>query len=290
MPGYGASSNGRPARRWWRKVARSAADEAVEEADLSGDDKRRHRLFIVVGRLVLLAVVVGSWEALAWTGLVPAAFIGRPSKFLPLLVEETLDGKFVLAAVDTLSATLMAFALGGILALATALALAVYPTLKELIDPFIDAMNALPRVALVPLFIVWFGLGTLSKVVSGVSLMYFILLYNTLAGAQSVDPDHLQLSRSLGLSRRQVFLRVVIPTAIPSIFVGLRLGLVYTLLGVVTAELIAGGKGLGSLISYYSNTFDADGVFAVLLILIVLAYALSMIMTRIEQWLTRWNR
>jgi len=90
--------------------------------------------------------------------------------------------------------------------------------------------------------------------------MYFILLYNTLAGAQSVDPDHLQLARSLGLPRRQVFLRVVIPTAIPSIFVGLRLGLVYTLLGVVTAELIAGGKGLGSLISYYSNTFNADGV------------------------------
>lgn len=274
-----------------REVTRSTDNEAIEGADLSDSDKQlRHRLFIVAGRLVLLALVVGSWEALAWTGLVPAAFIGRPSKFLPLLVEQTLNGKFVLAAVDTLSATLMAFALGGILALATALALAVYPTLKELIDPFIDAMNALPRVALVPLFIVWFGLGTLSKVVSGVSLMYFILLYNTLAGAQSVDPDHLQLSRSLGLSRREVFLRIVIPTAIPSIFVGLRLGLVYTLLGVVTAELIAGGKGLGSLISYYSNTFDADGVFAVLLVLIVVAYALSMVMTRIERWLTRWNR
>jgi len=272
-------------------VTSPAHNEVVEDIELSDDDrKRRHRLRIIAGRLVLLAVVVGLWETLAWTGVIPAAFIGRPSKFLPLLVQETLSGKFVFAAVDTLSATLMAFALGGILALATALLLAVYPTLKELIDPFIDAMNALPRVALVPLFIVWFGLGTLSKVVSGVSLMYFILLYNTLAGAQSVDPDHLQLARSLGLPRRQVFLRVVIPTAIPSIFVGLRLGLVYTLLGVVTAELIAGGKGLGSLISYYSNTFDADGVFAVLLVLVVLADALSMVMTRIEQWLTRWNR
>ena len=258
----------------------------------AGDDERqrRHRRFVLAGRLVLLLVVLGPGKRWRAPSCPPAAFIGQPSQFLPLLVDELLSGKIAIAAVDTLSATLMAFALGGILALATALALAVSPTLKELVDPFIDAMNALPRVALVPLFIVWFGLGTLSKIVSGVSLMYFILLYNTLAGAQSVDPDHLQLSRSLGLSKREIFLKVVIPTAIPSIFVGLRLGLVYTLLGVVTAELIAGGKGLGSLISYYSNTFDANGVFAVLLVLIVLADALSMVMTRVEQWLTRWNR
>ena len=254
------------------------------------DGKHRHRLKILLGRLVLLAIVLGVWEMAARTKLLPAAFIGQPSKFLPFLVEELLNGKMIVAAADTLGATLMAFALGGVLALLTALALAVYPTLKELVDPFIDALNALPRVALVPLFIVWFGLGTLSKVVSGVSLMYFILLYSTLAGAQSVDPDHRQLARSLGLPQRQVFLQIVIPTAIPSIFVGLRLGLVYTLLGVVTAELIAGGRGLGSLVSYCSNTIDANGVFAVLLVLVILADVLSMVMTRVERWLTRWNR
>ncbi len=252
--------------------------------------RRRHRRGIFLGRIALLAGALALWEELARNELVPAAFIGRPSQFLPMLVTETMSGKFPVAAMDTLAATLSAFVAGGVLALLTALALSIWPTLKELVDPYIDALNALPRVALVPLFIVWFGLGTLSKIVSGISLMYFILLYNTLAGAQSVDPDHLQLARSLGLRRRQVFLRVVIPTAIPSIFVGLRLGLVYTLLGVVTAELIAGGKGLGSLISYYSNTFDANGVFAVLLVLIVLADALNMIMTRVERWLTRWNR
>jgi NitT/TauT family transport system permease protein len=150
-------------------------------------------------------------------------------------------------------------------------------------------MNALPRVALVPLFIIWFGLGALSKIVSGISLMYFILLYNTIAGAQSVDPDHVLLARSLGLTQRHIFLHIVVPTAAPAIFAGLRLGLVYTLLGVVTAELIAGGKGLGSLISYYSNTFNANGVFAVLLVLVILADLLSGLMTRIEHRLTRWK-
>lgn len=270
-----------------------AADELAETAALQ---RRRpsfplsHRTRIVLGRLVLLAIVLGLWEALAHHNIIPAAFIGQPSVFLPFLGAKLLDGSFVVGIRETLSATLAAFFIGGAAAILTALVLTASRTVKELLDPFIDAMNALPRVALVPLFIVWFGLGTLSKIVSGISLMYFILLYNTLAGAQSVDPDHIQLARSLGLSKQRIFVSIVIPTAVPSIFTGLRLGLIYTLLGVVTAELIAGGKGLGSLISYYSNTFDANGVFAVLLVLVFLSYLLAGVMTYIEQRLTRWQR
>ncbi len=251
---------------------------------------RSHRTLVLLGRLALLAAILALWEALARTNLLPAAFIGQPTVFLPFLAHRLVDGSIARGIGETLAATLTAFAIGGAAAILTALILTVSPLMKELVDPFLDAMNALPRVALVPLFIVWFGLGTLSKIVSGISLMYFILLYNTLAGAQSVDPDHIQLARCLGLSKRRIFVRIVIPTAIPSIFAGLRLGLVYTLLGVVTAELIAGGKGLGSMISYYSNTFDANGVFAVLLVLVFLSYVLAGVMTRIERRLTRWQR
>ncbi|MGN6464092.1 MAG: ABC transporter permease [Rhizobiaceae bacterium] len=247
-------------------------------------------MVVAIGRLVVLVLIIGIWETCAKTGLLPAAFIGQPSTFLALLGQKIADGSIFPAIFDTLSATLIAFVAGGVLALVSALLLTTFPLLRAWLEPYIDAFNALPRVALVPLFIIWFGLGTLSKIVSGVSLMYFILLYNTLAGAQSVDPDHRLLARSLGLSGRKVFVQIVVPTAIPAIFAGLRLGLVYTLLGVVTAELIAGGKGLGSLISYYSNTFNADGVFAVLLVLVVLAYALSAIMSRVERRLTAWNR
>ncbi|HLX27197.1 MAG TPA: ABC transporter permease [Casimicrobiaceae bacterium] len=249
----------------------------------------RHFGFIVLGRLALLGIGVAVWEALARTDVVPAAFIGQPSIFLPFLLAHIADGSLLVAIRETLTATLAAFVIGGIAALLTALVLTASPLIKQLVDPFIDAMNALPRVALVPLFIVWFGLGTLSKIVSGISLMYFILLYNTLAGAHSVDPDHIQLARSLGLSRKRIFTSIVVPTAIPAIFAGLRLGLVYTLLGVVTAELIAGGKGLGSQISYYSNTFDANGVFAVLLVLVILSYALARLMTYVEGRLMRWR-
>jgi NitT/TauT family transport system permease protein len=244
---------------------------------------------INAGRLLLLLGIGVLWEVAARSEILPAAFIGQPSMFLTMLGSMIMDGSIFPPIVDTLSATLLAFCIGGVLALASALALTVLPTLREIVQPFIDALNALPRVALVPLFIVWFGLGMTAKVVSGVSLMYFILLYNTLAGARSVDPDHRALARSLGLSGREIFTQIVIPTAIPAIFAGLKLGLVYTLLGVVTAELIAGGKGLGSLVSYYSNTYNANGVFAVLVVLIILSFALSSLMTWIENRLMKWK-
>jgi len=266
-----------------------APDLSDTDTDAEREAARRHRSVVLAGRVLLLCVTAGTWEAMARLDLIPAAFIGQPSEFLPLMVQELLGGSILHAIADTLSATLAAFVLGGVLALLTALVLHAWPLLKAVVDPYLNALNALPRVALVPLFIIWFGLGALSKIVSGISLMYFILLYNTMAGAQSVDPDHILLARSLGVTQRHIFLHIVVPTAAPAIFAGLRLGLVYTLLGVVTAELIAGGKGLGSLISYYSNTFNANGVFAVLLVLVILADLLSGVMTRVERYLTRWK-
>lgn len=249
-----------------------------------------HTVTVMLGRVALLVGLGGLWEFAARQGVFPPAFIGQPSIFLANLYSMVMDGSIFPPIYDTLSATALAFCIGGVLALVSALILTVLPLTREIVQPFLDALNALPRVALVPLFIVWFGLGMTSKVVSGVSLMYFILLFNTMAGARSVDPDHRALARSLGLSGAQIFRQVLIPTAIPAIFAGLKLGLVYTLLGVVTAELIAGGRGLGSLVSYYSNTYDANGVFAVLVVLVVVSFALSTFMEKIENSLMKWKQ
>lgn len=244
----------------------------------------------LLSQVLLLVAVLLIWEALSRTDVLPAAFVGRPSEFLSLAVDQSLNGKFPKAAGDTMSATLIAFVIGGAAAIVSALILTALPAVYQITGPYITALNSLPRVALIPLFIVWFGLGATAKIASGFSLMYFVLLYNTLAGAQSVDPDHVQLARTLGLPRWKVFCLIVIPTAMPSIFAGLRLGMIYTLLGVVTAELIAGGSGLGSLVSFYSNTYNANGVFAVLVFLVILAGILSAVMTVIERKLGEWQQ
>jgi NitT/TauT family transport system permease protein len=247
------------------------------------------RVLLLIGQLALLGAVLAVWEWIAAAELVPAAFIGRPTEIFPLFIDEWKSGDFVTGTRETMSATLIAFVIGGVAAILSALLLTAVPVLYDLSRPYITALNSLPRVALIPLFIIWFGLGPTSKIASGVSLMYFVLLYNTLAGATSVDPDHVQLARSLGIPKWKAFFSITLPTAVPAIFAGLRLGLIYTLLGVVTAELIAGGTGLGSMISYFSNTFNANGVFAVLLLLVILSSVLSTAMDRIEHRLVRWQ-
>jgi len=249
----------------------------------------RVRVKLMVARIVLLLVLGGAWEWAAHVELVPAAFIGQPSIFVADFFKGLANGTYVMATYVTMQATIAAFCLGTLAALLTALVMTTTPSVERLLSPFIEALNALPRVALIPLFIIWFGLGMTQKVVSGVSIMYFVMLSYTLAGAKSVEPDHLLLARSLGIARWRVFVQIVMPSAIPSIFAGMRLGMIYTVLGVITAELLAGGKGLGTLVSFYSNTFDTNGVFAVLIVLVLLTSVLSACMTAAEKHLGRWR-
>jgi NitT/TauT family transport system permease protein len=246
-------------------------------------------LTLFVARLAIIVVWFLVWEWTARTELLPPAFIGQPSVFLASFYTHIVDGTFPAATLITLQAVAIAFIIGSALALLTALVMTVSPLMERLFSPIIDALNALPRVALIPLFILWFGLGLTQKVASGVSIMYFILLSYTMAGAKSTDPDHLLLARSLGITRTAVFLKIIVPSAVPAIFAGLRLGIIYTVLGVITAELIAGGKGIGTLVSYYSNTFDPNGVFATLIMLIIITSTLTAIMSRIEKRIGRWR-
>ena len=247
------------------------------------------RIAVAAGRLLLIVLWAAAWEITAQSGTLPRGLIGQPSVFLMDFVELLIDGTFPTAALITLEAVFIAFALGAVLALATALLMTVAPLVERLASPIIDALNALPRVALIPLFILWFGIGLEQKVASGVSIMYFVLLSYTMAGARSTDPDHLRLARSLGIPGWKVFAEIIVPSALPAIFAGLRLGMIYTVLGVITAELIAGGKGLGTLVSYYSNTFDPNGVFATLIALVIVTTGMTMAMSRIERSIMRWH-
>ena len=249
----------------------------------------KERLTLAGGRLLLIALWGAAWEVAAASGALPRGLIGQPSEFLLDFFKLVVDGTFPAAALITLEAVFIAFVLGAILALLTALLMTAFPMAERLAAPIIDALNALPRVALIPLFILWFGIGTEQKVASGVSIMYFVLLSYTMAGAKSTDPDHLRLARSLAIPGWRTFLEIIVPSALPAIFAGLRLGMIYTVLGVITAELIAGGKGLGTLVSYYSNTFNPNGVFATLIALVLITTALTATMSRVERSIAKWH-
>ena len=245
---------------------------------------------IWLGRAVTLAILLGVWEGLSRLGLVNPLFIGNPVKifeflFRGLFVNQELIGH----TVWTMIATLSAFVLGSAAGVLVGLLFVTFPKVEAFLDPIFAGLNALPRIALAPLFLLWFGLGIASKIALGFSLTFFIVLGSTVAGARAVNTDHLILARTLGARPSQTFRRITLPGAVPTIFAGLRLGLIYALLGVIGGEIIAAQRGLGQLLSFLAGTFQINGVFAVLLLLAVLGTALTWAMTTIELRLLRWR-
>jgi len=241
-------------------------------------------------RLLIIAVVVGAWQWSSESHLVNPLFVGRPTDIAMSFWNGLfVQGTFLADMGVTMLETGISFVLGIAAGIAVGLAFGVSPYLERLTGPLLGALNSVPRIALAPLFILWFGIGIPSKIALAVSLVFFIVLESTVAGIRSVDRDWLVLARTLDASALQVFFRITLPSALPTLFSSLRISAVYSLLGVITAEIIAAQHGLGQLLTSYANSFQTNGVFAVLLLLGLIGGVLAWLMTILERRLTRWS-
>ena len=246
------------------------------------------RVFAV--RVIFVTAFIGLWEFASSYGFLDPIFFGRPSGIFDYLWKGfIMDGQLWLELGYTLFGTAAAFISGSIAAVALGLLFMMLPRLHHAAEPYLTLVNAMPRIALAPLFLLWFGLGVGSKIAVGFSLTFFIVLSATVAGIRGVDTDHLVLSNALGATRRQVFFKVTLPSAVPVIFSGLRLGLIFALLGVVGAELIAAEHGLGQTLAYLQSTFSMDGVMGLLFLLALLGLGVTTLMNRLEQSLLDWQ-
>lgn len=257
--------------------------EGAQEADAR--QKRRQALqdaaMLMVIRIAILAGFAAVWWLAVRIGWLDRFFFGSPddvAKFLYL----NFVGEILPNAVSTLIAMMIAFVLSGVVGVAAGLLLFELPRLKRIIDPFLTALNSMPRIALAPIFILWFGIGITSKVALAFSLGFFIVLLSTYAGIRNVDPTLIRLSRSLGCTPRQQFTKIMLPWAIPSVFAGLKLALIYSFLGVVTSEMLASKVGLGQLIMYYSGILRMDAVLGILLVMAVFAVILTLFADWVE--------
>ncbi len=254
------------------------------------DNMRYERRTIVVLQITVLVLFLLLWEWAARTRFIDPLFIGQPARIFTYLFHALfVDYQLWIESAWTLLSTLTAFVLASIAGVACGLLFALYPATEKFLDPLFTALNAMPRIALAPLFLLWFGLGAPSKVALGFSLTFFIVVTNTVAGARSVDPDFMILSRMLGATKTTIFFKVTLMSAVPTIFSGLRLGLIYALLGVIAGEIIAAEHGVGQLLAYLSGTFQTNGVFAVLFFLAALGVALTKLMNMLEVHLLRWR-
>lgn len=244
----------------------------------------------VAGHLLFLLILIGSWEFACAQGWLEPTFFGRPSEIAAYLYQGFVAKPTLWLDLGyTLLGTGISFVLGSALAILLGLVFVTYPGFERAADPYLTLLNAMPRIALVPLFLLWFGLGLGSKVAVGTSLAFFIVLSNTVAGIRGVSGDLLTLTRSLGASPLQLFRQVTLPSAVPVIASGLRLALVYSMLGVVGAELIAAEHGLGQQLAYMQSTFNMNGMMGLLLVLAVLGVLVTAGMSRLERRLLKWQ-
>jgi NitT/TauT family transport system permease protein len=250
-----------------------------------------------LGLLVLLFVF---WHVMTTPGLVaPMMFDNdRQAAFFfgePLKMGERIWAWFVVDAdiyqhlAVTLAETLMAFAIGATLGLGGGLWLALSPMASAILEPYIKAANAMPRIILAPIFSVWFGLGMGSKVALGVTLVFFIVFFNVYQGVKEVSPVVLANARMLGASQHQLLRHVYLPSATAWVFSSLHTSVGLAFVGAVVGEYLGSSQGVGYLILQAEGSFDINTVMAGIVVLTVFALALDALVGRIETALMKWQ-
>jgi sulfonate transport system permease protein len=265
----------------------AAPDEVWDEKDMQ-TSRRKNSLRVLGWRLALLLVVVGGWE-LTSGPMIDPFYVSRPSDILERLGEWSLDGTIVSNLYATLQATLVGFVIGSLVGIGVGFVLGRSPVVARVVDPFIIAVYSLPKVALAPLFILWFGIGMTSKIVLSATIVFFLVFYSTYAGVRAVDKDLIDVVRMMGGSRRDILRRVVLPSSATWIFNGLKISVPYALIGAVVGELTASDRGIGYVLKRASGTFDTAGVFASLVILMVVATMLNQLVVYGERYVDRWR-
>ncbi len=250
----------------------------------------RDRLLVMLGWVGVLLVVGGGWQFAVVNGLIDPIFTGTPTKIVDKFLGFIVGDVLAVHARATLLAALAGAGIASIFGISCAFILAQSDIWRRIFNPYFTVFNGLPRVALAPLFMLWFGIGPMSKIVLAASITFFVTFYSTMVGVDSVDRDHLLLAKALGASRLQVFLKFVVPSAIPSIFAGLQLGFVYGMLGTVASEMLAGEAGLGVVLTRQAALFQMDEYFATLTLLGLATTAISGLLELLRLRLLRWQR
>ncbi len=251
-------------------------------------------------QLGLLVAVFVFWHLMTTPGLVPpfmfdnerqaAFFFGEPLRVLARIwTWFVTEASIYRHLVVTLIETLLAFGAGSLLGLAAGLWLALQPMASALLEPYIKALNSMPRIILAPIFSVWFGLGIGSKVALGVTLVFFIVFFNVYQGVKEVSPVVLANARMLGARRRQLLRHVYLPSATSWVFSSLHTSVGLAFVGAVVGEYLGSAQGVGYLILQAEGTFDINTVMAGILVLTAFALVLDAAVGRIERRLMKWQ-
>jgi NitT/TauT family transport system permease protein len=240
-------------------------------------------------RLLFIAGLLLAWETLVRGLEIPGYLLPAPSAVGMALYRGTVTGLYQEHIGITLTETALGFIFGSIGGLVLGTLVALSRRFDYFVYPIIVMFQAMPKVALAPLIIVWFGLGITSKVVNAGLVCFFPLMINTIAGLRSADEDRISLMRSLAASPMQIFVMLRVPNALPYIFAGLEIAMIFALIGAIVGEFVGAQAGLGMLIQSMNFSMDVAGQFSVLLILSVVGLLLNTSVTLLRKRLLFWD-
>ena len=247
------------------------------------------RARVLASQVVLGVVVLALWQTLVSLKILDAFFVSRPSDILQRVGRWIVSGTLWGHLAVTLEESLLGLLAGAALGISLGFALARSAFLALVLDPYIKMLNAVPRVVLAPLFLLWFGLGIWSKVALAVTLVFFVMFFNTFQGVRDADRVLIDNVRMLGATERQLVRHVLVPSALTWIFSSLQTSLGFAMVGAVVGEYLGATRGLGYVISQAEGTFDTTGVFAGMTVLGIVVVIVSAAVSRLERWLLRWK-
>jgi NitT/TauT family transport system permease protein len=248
---------------------------------------RRGELWLIPVQIAILLGLLVLWQvSVSQKNLM---FFSRPTLVAERLYELFVGGEIYRHLVVTLQEVLIGYAIGAALGLVLGFIFGRSKLLSKIFQPFIIGLYSIPKIALAPLFIVWFGLGMESKIAVVVLATFFLVFFNTYSGLLNVNEELVQLARLMKASWSQTIGRVILPASASQIFIGLKTAVPYAVIGAVIGEYIGADQGLGYFVLYSSQTFDAPSMFAGIIVLVVLVFVANVILGAVEKRVIGWR-
>lgn len=276
-----------------RKGADAGADGAAQRPSRSKQGlkgSRRHgRWTIPLVRLAIVVALLASWE-FASGRLIDEFFISRPSEIWQTWLGWIADGTLWHNASSTFLSAAIGFMIGGVVAILVGYALGGSKRLADVFEPFITSIYSLPKLALVPLFVMWFGVGRPLQVAICALVVFFLMFYNTFYGIRDVDRALIDSMRVMGGNRWDIAIRVRLPSALVWVVAGLKLSVPQALVAVVVAEILASNRGLGHLVALNSGQFNSAGTFAALFTLLIIGITIDRLLAVLTRRALSWKQ
>jgi NitT/TauT family transport system permease protein len=273
-----------------------AAQTAIHDVIFSAETAKsmpihggRSSFFGSVLSVIILVLVLSGWEWSVRSGTVPSFLIPAPSKLVVMFFTDITSYSFLKEALYTFSEILFGFLAGAVAGVVLGAAIALVPIIEQIAWPYIITLQTIPKVAVAPLLIIWFGFGIESKILIVALICFFPILVNAVAGFRSTDSRQILLMDSMDATRWQLFRMVRLPNAVPFLIAGLQIAVVLSVIGAVIGEFLGASNGLGALLVIRQSNMDVTGVFSVLAALSIIGLSMNVAVGMLSRKLAFWS-